>query len=88
MVCSNTCHCKDCIENIADYVARYKDTEIDFSTMIEVSNPHDSFSFLQGFLEACRLFGTWNGGERYIGACGIKVKDIQNQISKFMKQEI
>lgn len=88
MACSSTCHCKDCIESIFDYVDRYKNTKIDFGTMIKVSNPHDSLSFLQGFLEACRFFGTWNAGERYIGACGVKVKDIQNQISEFTKQEI
>lgn len=65
-----------------------KDTEIDFDFMLKVDRPHDTFSYLQGFLSAVNQFAIWRDGERLIGACELKAKDIKKQIENYTKQEM
>lgn len=59
------------------------ENEIDFDTILCATESNDTFSFLQGFLEACKLFGIWKDGEQYLGSSGITVREVKKQINLF-----
>lgn len=61
----------------------------DLKLHLATSAPHDTPSFLQGYLSACRGYGVYNNGEQYIGGFNIvTVRQIREAIEKYTKQQL
>lgn len=57
--------------------------EVDMEEQVKLVEPHDEYSFCQGFLMCAKLFGTWNNGEVIVGSSN--VKEIREAIRKYLK---
>jgi len=57
--------------------------EEDIKEQIKLVEPHDEYSFCQGFLMCAKLFGIWDNGEIIVGSSS--VKEIRDAIRKYLK---
>lgn len=63
-------------------------TKDDVAKEIKYSEPYDCFSFLQGFLACCRLFGVWKDGQQVIGTMEHPVKEVAKAIDEYTEEQM
>lgn len=54
---------------------------------IKSQSPHDTHSFLMGFLTACDWFSVWKDGQRTIGVNEFTMQEIRDVISLYIEKQ-
>lgn len=54
---------------------------------VNFHEPHDIYSFLQGFLAGAEAFAIWKDGEQYLGSGFNTVKTLKAAIEEYEKDQ-
>lgn len=60
---------------------------IDFDTPLSVDAPSDAHSWLLGFIYGCELFATWKDGTQFVGSSGWTMKDVKENVNRFIREQ-